>query len=76
MDQDTCARFRADPYAEARRAGLSREECAAIMKIDWVGLELATRSFAKKRDAKARSTRPSVLARVQDLFLSTLAFFR
>jgi hypothetical protein len=76
VDPDARARFKADPYAEARRAGLSPEECAAIVKIDWVGLELATRSFAKKRRAKVRSTRPSLIARVQNLFLSTLGFFR
>jgi len=52
VDPDARARFKADPYAEARRAGLSPEECAAIVKIDWVGLELATRSFAKKRRTK------------------------
>ena len=76
VDPDARARFKADPYAEARRAGLSPEECAAIAKIDWVGLELATRSFARKRHAKARSTRPSLIARVQNFFLSTLGFFR
>ena len=76
VDPDTCARFKADPYAEARRAGLSLEECAAIMKIDWIGLELTTRSFARKRHAKTRSTRPSLIARVLDLFLTTLGFFR
>ena len=76
VDPDARAHFKADPYAEARRAGLSPEECAAIAKIDWVDLELATRSFAKKRHAKARSTRPSLIARVQNLFLSTLGFFR
>ena len=52
VDPDARARFKADPYAEARRAGLFPEECAAIVKIDWVGLELATRSFAKKRRPK------------------------
>jgi hypothetical protein len=54
----------------------SPDECAAIMKIDWVGLELATRSFAKKRRAKARSTQPSFRARVRDLFFSALGFFQ
>ncbi len=53
-DPDARARFKADPFAEASHAGLSPDECAAIMKIDWVGLELATRSFAKKRHAFQR----------------------
>ena len=76
VDPEARARFKADPYAEARRAGLSPEEAAAILKIDWVSLELATRSYAKKRRAKVRSTRPSLIARVQNLFLSALGFFR
>jgi hypothetical protein len=76
VDPEARARFKADPYAEARRAGLSPEEAAAILKIDWVGLELATRSYAKKRRAKVRSTRPSLIARFQNLFLSALGFFR
>src|SRR5256885_8064730 len=33
VDPDARARFKADPYAEARRGGLSPEECAAIVKI-------------------------------------------
>jgi len=76
VDSDARARFKADPFAEASHAGLSPDECAAIMKIDWVGLELASLSFAKKRHAKARSTRPSLRARVQDLFSRTLSFFQ
>jgi hypothetical protein len=76
VDPNARARFKADPFAAASHAGLSPDECAAIMKIDWVGLELATRSFAKKRHAKARSTRPSLRARVQDFFYSMLGFFR
>lgn len=75
VDSDARARFKADPFAEASHAGLSPDECAAIMKIDWVGLELATRSFAKKRRAKGRSTQPSFRARVRDLFFSALGFF-
>ena len=75
VDPSARARFKADPFAEARHAGLSPDECAAIMKIDWVGLELAALSFAKKRYAKARSTRPSLRARVQCFLCSVLNFF-
>jgi len=60
---------------EARRAGLSPDECAAIVKIDWVGLELATRSFAKKRRGQGAIDPTSLIARVQNLFLSMLGFF-
>jgi hypothetical protein len=76
VDPNARARFKADPFAEASHAGLSPDECAAILKIDWVGLELATRSFAKKRHAKGRSTRPSLHTRVRSFFYSMLDFFR
>jgi hypothetical protein len=76
VDPSARARFKADPFAEARHAGLSPDDCVAIMKIDWVDLELATRSFAKKRDAKARSTRPSLRVRVQGFLCRVLGFFR
>jgi hypothetical protein len=76
VDPNARARFKADPFAEASHAGLSADECAAIMNIDWVGLELAARSFAKKRHAKVRSTRPSLRARVQDFFYRVVGFFR
>jgi hypothetical protein len=76
VDPDARARFKADPFTEASQAGLSPDECAAVMKIDWIGLELASRSFAKKRHAKAPRTRPSLRARVRDLFFSTLGLFQ
>ena len=76
VDGKARARFKADPLAEASAAGLSPDECAAIMKIDWVALELATRSFAKKRHVKARPTRLSFRARIQDFFYGMLGFFR
>jgi hypothetical protein len=76
VDPNARARFRADPFAEANHAGLSPDECVAIMKIDWVGLELAARSFAKKRHTKALSTRRSLCRRAQDFLSSLLGFFR
>lgn len=76
VDANARARFKADPLAEASHAGLSPDECAAIMKIDRIGLELAAHSFAKKRHAKVRSTRPSLGARIQDFLYGMLGFFR
>src|SRR5258708_19942595 len=76
VDPNARARFEADPFAEASHAGLTPDECDAIMKIDWVGLELAAGSFAKNRHAKALSPRPSVRARVQDFLFHLLSFFR
>jgi hypothetical protein len=52
VDFDLRARFKANPFAEAKKAGLSDEECRTLENIDWAGLELATRSFARKRQLK------------------------
>ena len=50
------ARFLAEPEAEARRAGLNPDQCRALAAIDRTGLEMAARSFARKRAAgNARS---------------------
>ena len=54
VDAEARARFRANPRAEAERAGLSVEECASLDQMDWAGLELAARSFAHKRERKQR----------------------
>jgi hypothetical protein len=51
------ARFLADPRAEAKRQGLSDEECQALERIDRIGLELSARSFAHKRALKVRRSR-------------------
>jgi hypothetical protein len=51
------ARFRASPRAEARRAGLSEDECASLENLDWAGLEMAARSFADKRRRKLKKNR-------------------
>ena len=52
VDAEVRARFKANPREEAEQAGLSAKECAALEKTDWVGLELAARSFASKRAFK------------------------
>ena len=51
------ARFLAGPREEAERQGMTVEECAALERIDRVGLELSARSFAHKRTLKASSRR-------------------
>jgi hypothetical protein len=48
------ARFLANPREEASRSRLTADECAALERIDRVGLELASRSFAHKRTLKNR----------------------
>jgi len=54
VDADARARFLAAPYDEAVRAGLKEEQCRALEKIDRVGLEMAARSFSRKRQVKRK----------------------
>jgi len=54
VDAEARARFLAAPRDEAVRAGLSEDQCRALESIDRVGLEMAARSFAKKRDRKRK----------------------
>ncbi len=63
VDDRARARFLADPRAEARAAGLSEEQCAALASIDFIGLQMAADSFAKKRAAQARQKPRSLLSR-------------
>jgi hypothetical protein len=57
VDAEARRRFLADPHGEAVRAGLPREEAEALAAIDRAGLELAARSFRRKREAKAPARR-------------------
>jgi len=61
VDADSRARFRANPLAEAKNAGLSNAESKAIENIDWVGLEMASQSFANKRELRRPRSRFSSL---------------
>jgi len=54
VDAALRARFLADPVATASAAGLTAPECAALARIDRVGLALAARSFEAKRADRAR----------------------
>jgi hypothetical protein len=54
VDASVRARFLADPLAEATRAGLTAPEVQALQHIDRVGLALAARSFAHKRQQGRR----------------------
>jgi hypothetical protein len=57
VDVGARARFKANPREEALQAGLSDEECTALENTDWVGLEMAARSFAHKRQSKLKLNR-------------------
>jgi hypothetical protein len=54
VDPAARASFKSNPRVEAKKAGLSDEQCAALENLDWIGLEMAARSFAKKRQLKRR----------------------
>ena len=47
------ARFMQDPQAVGRELGLDAEALASLERTDWVGLELAARSYSHKREAGA-----------------------
>jgi len=55
VDAAARSRFKANPRAEAQLAGLSDEECTALENTDWVGLEMAGHSFARKRELKRKN---------------------
>ena len=56
VDDQARSRFLSDPRSEALNAGLTKEECAALEKIDLVGLELAADSFGRKRASRPPRT--------------------
>ena len=55
VDAELRARFLDAPRDEARRAGLNQVQCEALIAIDRVGLEMAARSFERKRQKKNKS---------------------
>jgi hypothetical protein len=71
VDADARRSLKANPRAESKKAGLSDEQCTALENLDWIGLEMAARSFAKKRQSKRR---PGWYATFK-LRLSRLRFF-
>ena len=52
VDPAARARFLANPRGEAARAGLPEDQCLALESIDRIGLEMAARSYARKREHK------------------------
>jgi hypothetical protein len=51
-DRDFALRARSDPRAAAAAFGLDEASCALVARIDWAALDLASASFAAKREAK------------------------
>ena len=57
VDATARQKFLADPQREAERAGLSPQEAESLAAMDRVGLALAARSLARKREQKQGATR-------------------
>jgi hypothetical protein len=53
-DEAVRERFLAEPESTARAYHLDASEVRALLNVDWPGLALAARSYAKKRQNKAR----------------------
>ena len=56
-DADFRARFRQDPQGVGRGSGLDDAALATLAGIEWVGLELASRSYSRKRATHAARKR-------------------
>jgi hypothetical protein len=56
-DAEFRARFRKDSQGVGRELGLDEAAVAALAQIDWVGLELAARSYSHKRETHASRKR-------------------
>jgi hypothetical protein len=76
VDAAARARFKADPRTEAQAAGLSDEECTALENTDWIGLEMAARSFARKRELNRKNHRRNSFSNtLENLFTTIFARF-
>lgn len=65
VDEQARAKFISNPRREALKAGLKEVECLALETIDLPGLELAARSFARKRQQKKRIVTAKILQRLR-----------
>jgi len=52
-DAEFRARFGQDPRGVGRELGIDEAAVAALAQSDWVGLELAARSYTHKRETRA-----------------------
>jgi hypothetical protein len=56
VDEKSRLKFLKDPDEEAKRAGLSNEECEAVKQIDRVGLAMMATSLERKKQKKRFET--------------------
>jgi hypothetical protein len=71
VDSEARARFTADPAGEAKRAGLSPQECAALTSLDRNNLELVARSLSQKRQAKQSARKFTLSQKIWQAVRST-----
>lgn len=57
VDESARSKFLADPYGEARKAGLTAQEVDAVVNIDRVGLQMFAQSLVHKRSKRSNSRR-------------------
>jgi hypothetical protein len=48
------ARFRREPHGIGRELGLDEAAVATLAQTDWIGLDLAARSYSQKRQTYSR----------------------
>jgi hypothetical protein len=63
-DAELRARFKEDPQAIGRDLGLDDASLATLARTDWVGLDLAARSYSHKREAHAGRKRKGWIRRI------------
>jgi hypothetical protein len=56
-DAEFRARFRQDPQRIGRELGLDDAAVATLARTDWIGLDLAARSYSHKRETYTRRKR-------------------
>ncbi len=56
-DAEFRARFKEDPQGIGRELGLDEAALATLERTDWVGLDLAARSYSHKRDTHSHTSR-------------------
>ena len=71
VDSEARSRFTRDPSGEARRAGLSSEECASLTSLDWNNLELVAHSLSHKRQAKQSARKLTLSQKIWQAVHST-----
>jgi hypothetical protein len=63
-DAEFRARFKENPQAIGRELGVDEAALATLEHTDWIGLDLAARSYSHKRETYTRRKRQSWILRL------------